>query len=426
MRRPLLSLLLVAGLIAGLLSVACDKPPPVAPSGSTITLTVNPTRIEADGEASISALVREEDGQPVRQGTEILFSTTLGSIDSPVETDATGVAAATLKGDGRIGTATITVASGGAENVTAEAAVQIGSLAGDIVITPTPSLLPQEGGEVELVVVVFDTTGQPLKDAPVTFEAEIGILASRGSTVSTNTDGEAKDTLTVDAADIASLPDVLFLVSASTPADAGDDGGLLIFAEAEVDVLGVISFISLQATPSTVSDSGGTVSLLALVQDDVGVPVEGAPVNFGTDLGNLASGGGIVRTNAAGEAIDTLSVSAEDLTAIGTNTFSTTASTIGFDGGVLSDTFTVRVQSDVPFASFSWSAVGLVVTFTNTSTGQEPLNFEWSFGDNTTSNLRSPSHDYTPSGAGTYTVILVVTNEVGTDQAQDTFTLPVP
>ena len=255
----------------------------------------------------------------------------------------------------------------------------------------------------------------------MTFQAKIGILESRGSTVPTDSDGEARDILTVDSADIASLADVFFLVSASAPAEQGDEGGLLIFAEAEVDVLGTISFIALQATPSTVSDGGGSIQLLALVQDDVGVPVAGAPVNFSTDIGNLASAGGIVRTNAAGEAIDTLSVTSNDLTAVGGNSFNTSASTIGFDGSVLTDTFVVRVQSDAPFASFTFAADGLQVTFTNTSTGQEPLTFDWSFGDGSNSSVRNPVHTY--ALAGTYTVTLTVTNSVGSDQSQQSVTV---
>jgi PKD repeat protein len=60
----------------------------------------------------------------------------------------------------------------------------------------------------------------------------------------------------------------------------------------------------------------------------------------------------------------------------------------------------------------------LAVSFTNTSTGTEPLTYAWNFGDpgsggSNTSTARNPSHTY--SNAGTYTVTLTVTNAAGSN-----------
>ena len=88
--RLLLWALLVASLV---ITPACDKASPVSPAGTTITLSVNPTRIDVTGNATVTAIVRRENGSPVNPGTIVNFSTTLGSLDpDDAPTDDTGVA----------------------------------------------------------------------------------------------------------------------------------------------------------------------------------------------------------------------------------------------------------------------------------------------------------------------------------------------
>ncbi|HTF03013.1 MAG TPA: PKD domain-containing protein, partial [Bacteroidia bacterium] len=64
-----------------------------------------------------------------------------------------------------------------------------------------------------------------------------------------------------------------------------------------------------------------------------------------------------------------------------------------------------------PSASFTESAVGSTVTFTNTSTNA--TSYLWNFGDTQMSTLMSPAHTYASNG--TYTVTLIVTNSCGSD-----------
>jgi PKD repeat protein len=77
--------------------------------------------------------------------------------------------------------------------------------------------------------------------------------------------------------------------------------------------------------------------------------------------------------------------------------------------GTVSDL--VTASCPVPEASFTWVADGMLVTFTNQSTGTFPLSFEWDFGDGLTSTLDSPAHTYAQTG--TYTVQLTVTEACG-------------
>ena len=79
-------------------------------------------------------------------------------------------------------------------------------------------------------------------------------------------------------------------------------------------------------------------------------------------------------------------------------------------GCAVTDNITVTVNY-TPEASFTYTAAGLTVTFTNESTAG--ASFNWSFGDGGTSTTMNPSHTYAVSGS--YTVTLTVSNGCGSD-----------
>jgi len=407
-------------LILTLLFSACDKATPVAPTGALLTISANPTRIDIDGEATITVIARKDTGTAVNPGTEINFSTSLGAIESIVATDDRGVAETTLAGDGRVGTALIAASSGAAAEVSLE--VKIGSLAGSIALQATPSSLPRGGGTIELLALVRDDTGQPLANVTVNFSTDIGRLESLGAALVTNDAGEATDTLTVVGTDLSVLSGGIFEVRAQV---AAESGGLLedVF---EILVEGVPATITLQPTPSTIPKTGGVIELVALVRDGAGQPLAGAGVNFLTALGSLASGGSVVSTDASGQARDQLTVTEQDLAAFSGSNFVVTAQTGGFGGELLEDIFTIVVQGSPPVASFTFTGVSgaLTVAFTSTSAGQAPLTYEWDFGDGNSSTAASPSNTY--GSAGTYTVKLTTTNSFGSDTAEDSVAVPLP
>ncbi|MCJ8301757.1 immune inhibitor A domain-containing protein [Shewanella sp.] len=65
-----------------------------------------------------------------------------------------------------------------------------------------------------------------------------------------------------------------------------------------------------------------------------------------------------------------------------------------------------------PVAGFTFSSSDLSVTFTDTTTGGEgAMTYSWDFGDSQTSTAQSPSHTY--ASAGTYTVMMTVTDSLG-------------
>lgn len=79
-------------------------------------------------------------------------------------------------------------------------------------------------------------------------------------------------------------------------------------------------------------------------------------------------------------------------------------------GVFANDSLLVQVQQ-APAAGFTYSQTSNTVTFTDTSS--YATSWSWDFGDSQSSNQQSPSHTYTANG--TYTVVLTITNECGTD-----------
>ncbi len=205
-----------------LASTACDSVDPVAPEGSVLTISVSPTFISLEGRATVTVIARKPNGQPVNKGSEVFFSTTLGTIDQMAKTDEDGVALATLRGDGRAGDAAITATSGAASAAVFED-VQIGAFASLISLQVTPTVVLEDGGTLSLLALVRDDTGVLLPNAVVNFGAEFGILESQGAGIVTDFNGEARDMLTVTPADVATAGNN-FQVRAQT---SGQDGVLV-------------------------------------------------------------------------------------------------------------------------------------------------------------------------------------------------------
>lgn len=226
---PRRSHILLLGLCAGAVVFACSEGTVSAPQGGSILLEASPSAIGLGGQSQISALVRDQNGNPVRGDVEVLFFTDLGSIDRAARTDSRGIATATLTAGDTPGTATVRAVAGPNESTIG---VPIGTQVGTLTLQASPESLPDSGGEIDLLAVVVDSNGEPLEGAAVTFSTELGTLESGGGPVDTDENGEARDQLTVTAADIDSWDESSFEVRAATP---GPDGAELEdFADIEV------------------------------------------------------------------------------------------------------------------------------------------------------------------------------------------------
>ncbi len=72
---------------------------------------------------------------------------------------------------------------------------------------------------------------------------------------------------------------------------------------------------------------------------------------------------------------------------------------------------TAFILASAPVASYTFSPSGYLVSFTNTSSNG--VSYFWDFGDGATSTGMNPSHTYSTNGL--YNVMLVVTNDCGSD-----------
>lgn len=221
MKKTFLLPLAAACLPLVLLAPACDEASPVAPAGTVLSISVSPSRIAADGTATVLVTALKANGTAVNPGTEIRLDTTLGTVPNLATTDSSGVAEATLTGDGRVGMATVTARAGAAEAVTVD--VEIGEFAATVSLQTSPSQVAA-GGSVDLLAIVRDDEGRPLGGANVNFVTQVGTLDSGGSLVFTDSQGEATDVLRVSEADIEALTQPTFTVEVTVGGEGGQGG----------------------------------------------------------------------------------------------------------------------------------------------------------------------------------------------------------
>ncbi|NVK66253.1 MAG: PKD domain-containing protein [Flavobacteriales bacterium] len=84
------------------------------------------------------------------------------------------------------------------------------------------------------------------------------------------------------------------------------------------------------------------------------------------------------------------------------------------------DSITI-VGATTPVPSYTTTTSYVTAFFTNTSTADGTVTYDWDFGDGNSSNLENPTHVYT--AAGTYQVTLTVSNQCGTATYSDSVTL---
>ena len=173
-------------------AASCDKVALLAPTGSTVTLSISSTSIGANGTAEILATVIEAAGTPVHNGTEVRFQASVGKLDPPVARTENGVARTTFLANGASGTARIIAFSGGATAEEAEILVG-GAAVNALTLRTEPSALPVSGGPVEVIATAVDLSGNPVVGAPIVFSANAGTL--NPTQVATDGSGQARTTL---------------------------------------------------------------------------------------------------------------------------------------------------------------------------------------------------------------------------------------
>jgi hypothetical protein len=184
-----------------IVAAACDKAPLVAPTESTLTLSVTSIFVPTGGTTEVSAYVVESAGTPVQNGTTVLFTTNLGRFDPAEAQTRNGVAVTTFIAGDASGLASIRAFSGSAsaggsgDNATDAVEITVGSAAVEtVLLAANPGSVPSEGGTVDLLATVTATNGRSLPGILVTFTSSEGTLAN--PTVVTDASGQARTTLT--------------------------------------------------------------------------------------------------------------------------------------------------------------------------------------------------------------------------------------
>jgi PKD repeat protein len=369
-------------------AVACDKVPLLAPTESTINLTVSTTTMAANGTAQVIATVVEKGGIPVQNGTMVTFTGSLGNFEPVDAATNNGKAVTTFRANGTSGTAKIGAISGGAKATEIE--VKIGSAAVETVtLRADPASVSTNGGTVSLVASVVDVSGNALPGASVVFSTDNGQLGS--STVSTDGNGEARTTLTTNRTSIA---------------------------KARVG-----------AKEGTVTINATTVPTVAITTTPAN-PLVGVPVTFTVTPGAIGTTGNPIRnvvldfgdgtpTHSFGPLAGAASVQ-HIYTRAGTFTVAATATdTAGLQSESRSTVSILRPIVNVSFTNPPASGqIGAAVTFavavTNPS-GASLTGVVVSFGDGQSASLPpsggSALHTYTT--AGTYTVTATAVDITG-------------
>ncbi|ANJ75301.1 inverse autotransporter beta domain-containing protein [Ralstonia insidiosa] len=161
-------------------------------------VTVDKTSVGADGTdvATFKALVKDANGNPVRD-VDVTWSTTFGNLGGTTsKTDANGIATVTLSSTA-LGAAQVQARLGSSAAVDAPVVTFIGSIATARISALTSSIakITATGGEsTTLTATVTDAAGHAVPDATVDWSTTAGDLA--GATSNTGADGKATVTFT--------------------------------------------------------------------------------------------------------------------------------------------------------------------------------------------------------------------------------------
>lgn len=185
-------------LLLPLIAIGCDKADnPIAPSGSVVTVSANPSRIGLTGQSTLTITGFRPDGNRLNPGTQVNLSSSLGTLSSSiVAIGADGFATATLRADGREGDATVTarLTTAASGDTGSTVTVNVGASKPSVVIVAENSQIDPE----ESTWITFfarDENNLPLgAGEAIQVAASLGTLKVNGrevTTVTTNSEGRA-------------------------------------------------------------------------------------------------------------------------------------------------------------------------------------------------------------------------------------------
>jgi hypothetical protein len=317
-------------LVVSLLPVAgCDKATPVAPAGTILTISANPSQIGLNGRSTITVVGRKPDGNPLNPGTEIRLTAERGTIDSIVTTDSNGTATATFRADGRAGAVKISAATGGGD-AKADTSVQVGQSTDQkptVLVSVSPNNIPVKGSAT-VTLIVRNSDGTPVgAGQTVIVTTTLGTITDPRP--KTKSDGTA--TTTLQAGDQAGTATVSAVFGSSD------------VAKQDVTIRDAASLLTLQADRTSVQrNATTTVNLVAFVANAQGQALQGVPVTFSANIPGLQNT--VVFSDTSGQAKNVLTVEAKNIpTSLKQITVTATAPS-GTGGAPLSQTITIDIE----------------------------------------------------------------------------------
>ena len=377
-RRALLGATLT---VIALVSAACDKAPLTAPTDSAVTLFANSNVVALNGSIEVTANVTEPGGIPVQNGTQVNFTTTLGTLEPAEARTSSGRATVRLNAGGASGVAQVRAFSGGAQAEALE--IRVGAAAATtLTLTASPSAVGPDGGTVEVLAVATGENNRRLPGVPVTFGTSAGTL--RDTTVVTDAQGEARTALTTTRE--ATVTATVGTVTQTTTV--------------RVTARPVITI----TTPTTAIGEGENATFTVSVQPQTnGDPIREVVIDFGDgtrqSLGPLTGSRTVQKAYAR------------------RGTYRVTVTVTDSGGDVTENATTVTVEERTVIVTLTAAptnpAVNTVVQFTASSTGQNIIEYVWNLGDGDVRVLTSPSTSKAYGSPGRRRITVEVVNAAG-------------
>lgn len=423
-------LAVVAGALMIFAAAACEQSPLLAPSGSTITLTAPVNAISSSTSVEIVAQVLEGSGTPPHSGTEVTFTTTLGTISPPTaQTDASGRAVARFQASGSNGTAVIAATSGGATtSATGMLRISVGSASvGAIKLNANPATVSALGGSTTISASVLDVNGNVLPQVGVTFTTTAGTLSSQ--VVISDANGIAQTFLTTaqQATVTASVGAQGGSTTAPTPPPSTGTGGTTTpttpapttptssgTATASITVT-VAAAPGILITPPTVSPTKGlpaTFTFVVTAATQNGSAIRSVSINWG-DSSASQNVGSFTGSQAVSHVYErdgsfTVTATVTDVTgqsnSASTSVFVTPAVQVGIS--ITSSPVPAKVNTQTLFTVQITAPTGVGI-----------VNTTIDYGDGFTDNLGggpTPQGRHTYTTVGTFTVTVKTIDTAGT------------
>jgi len=416
-----------ACLVVAAVSLAgCDRIPLLAPSQSTISLSAPLRILPLNGSTELTAVVIEQGGTPVHNGTAVRFTTTLGRVEPAEVQTRNGVATTTYYAGESSGIAEVRAISGAAGGGTDTASpsnvisITIGAAAVETVtVRANPASVSAAGGTVDIIAGALGANGRSLPGVPVTFNADNGTLSA--SSALTDANGEATVRLTTNVTTIV------------TAAAGGKTPATVTVSVRSAPAVTLTCRTGDGTAGNSCTAVTGTSIIFAAARAEGSAPLTGATLEFGdgtaTALGTLSSGSTVAHTYDTPRNY-TATLRATDVN--GTTTTATVA--VNITGGQLAvelscagATTAIGVCSQIAGQPVSFTAQR-AATNTATLSGAS-----LAFGDGrsaTLGTLSGPASTlHTYGAAGTYVATLTATSATGATTTANvvvTVTAPTP